>query len=56
MKNARQAPQTGLRLPQELKDWLAHRAIDNHRSMNGEIVARLEDSKRREEPTERTAA
>lgn len=35
-----------VRLPQELKDWLKHRAIDNRRSMNSEIVARLEASQK----------
>jgi hypothetical protein len=37
-----------VRLPPELKDWLKHRAIDNRRSMNSEVVARLEESRRRE--------
>lgn len=37
-------PTTQLRLPQELKAWLQHQAIDNRRSLNGEIVLRLEQS------------
>ena len=34
-----------VRLPQELKDWLKHQAIDNRRSFNSEVVARLERSR-----------
>lgn len=49
MKGARSFPQFGLRMPQELKDWLAHRAVDNHRSLNNEIIDRLEHSRRQEE-------
>ena len=33
-----------LRLPPELKAKLAHAAIDTNRSVNGEILARLEKS------------
>lgn len=39
----------GVRLPDELKQWLKHRAVDNHRSLNAEINVRLEESRRREE-------
>lgn len=42
MKDARQITQTPVRLPADLKRWLQHEAIDNHRSLNGEIVYRLE--------------
>lgn len=49
MKDARNAPQFSLRMHGDLKDWLAHRAIDNHRSLNSEIIARLEESRRLEE-------
>lgn len=41
----RGAPQVVLRLPQELKDWLSHRAIDNRRSVNGELLYLLEQAK-----------
>lgn len=37
-----------VRIPQEMKDWLKHKAIDNRRSFNSEIVARLEQSVREE--------
>lgn len=44
MTTGRVLPTTQLRLPQELKAWLQHQAIDNRRSLNGEIVLRLEQS------------
>lgn len=44
MKDARKAPAVMLRLPQELKDWLKHQAIDNRRTLNGEVLHRLEQS------------
>lgn len=37
-------PRHNLRLPPELKKKLAHSAVDNGRSMNAEILARLEAS------------
>jgi hypothetical protein len=37
--------QTPVRLPLDLKRWLKHKAIDNHRSLNNEIVMRLQESK-----------
>lgn len=40
----RDDPRHNLRLPPELKAKLGHAAIDNGRSMNAEILARLEDS------------
>ena len=45
-----------VRLPQDLKDWLKHRAIDNRRSMNSEVVVRLEESRARERQFEEPAA
>lgn len=45
MKDARNAPAVMLRLPQELKDWLKHKAIDNRRTLNGELLHRLEQSR-----------
>lgn len=43
-----QIPPFGLRLPPELKAWLQEQADKNHRSLNGEITKRLEDSWRAE--------
>jgi len=37
-------PRHNLRLPTELKKKLAHAAVDNGRSMNAEILARLDQS------------
>lgn len=37
-----------IRIPQELKDWLKHKAIDNRRSFNSEVLARLEQSREAE--------
>lgn len=37
-------PRHNLRLPLELKRKIAHSAVDNGRSMNAEILARLEAS------------
>lgn len=48
MKGAGLLKPSPVRLPQELKDWLKHQAIDNRRSFNGEVVARLEDSRERQ--------
>lgn len=46
--NKERAP-SPVRLPEELKQWLKHKAVDNFRSLNGEIVARLEQSRKDEE-------
>lgn len=54
MKDDRK-PQIGLRLPPDLKRWLEEQAAQNHRSLNGEIVVRLERSQHtdREQTTSR---
>lgn len=39
----------GLRMQPELKEWVQKRAEENRRSLNSEIVIRLEESKAREE-------
>lgn len=41
MENARSIKPIALRLEDELKIWLKHRAVDTHRSVNGELVAIL---------------
>lgn len=46
--NKNRAP-TPVRIPEELKQWLKHKAVDNFRSLNSEIVARLEQSRKAEE-------
>lgn len=50
--NAKLAP-SQVRLPAELKTWLKHQAIDNRRSMNSEMVLRLEASKTAEETAQK---
>ncbi len=58
MKDARQISGTPVRMPPELKRWMQHQAVDNHRSLNGEIVIRLEESRRQQmarQQQERTA-
>lgn len=44
-KNEARKP-LGVRMPDELKQWLKHQAVDNRRSLNAEIVLRLEESRR----------
>ncbi len=55
-KGGRDSPQYVLRLPQDLKDWLKHRAIDNHRSFNSEVLYRLEQSRNQQEANHANAA
>lgn len=45
MTVSRGSPVAQVRLPEELKSWLQHEAIDNRRSLNSEIVVRLEQSR-----------
>lgn len=44
-------PQYKLRMPPELRDKLKKASMDNHRSMNAEIVARLQESFERDSAT-----
>lgn len=46
--NGKLAP-SPIRLPQDLKDWLKHQAINNRRSFNSEVISRLEESRSRQE-------
>lgn len=43
-KSTAPAP-VGVRLPDDLKTWLKYQAQNNRRSMNGEILVRLEQSR-----------
>lgn len=38
-----------IRLPEELKKWLASRAEDNDRSLNGEILSLMKAAQRAEQ-------
>lgn len=44
MSTAAQLPQMKLRLPAALKDWLTDQAEANRRSVNAEVVYRLQNS------------
>jgi len=44
MQGARQHPQMAVRMPPELKNYIHQRAEENHRTLNGEILFRLEQS------------
>lgn len=56
MKGNKSRSPSPVRLPEELKQWLKHKAVDNFRSLNSEIVARLEQSRKAEEaPHEKLA-
>lgn len=40
---------TSLRLPSEIRKWLGHRAIDNGRSINSEILMIFKEMMKKEE-------
>ncbi|MFM5260524.1 MAG: Arc family DNA-binding protein [Aeromonas veronii] len=40
---------TSLRLPNEIRKWLSHRAVDNGRSVNREIMMILKEEMKKEE-------
>lgn len=52
MEGAREMPLIHVRVPEELRDWIKQEAVQNRRSMNGEMVARLEESRRSQQRTE----
>ncbi len=52
MKETQSAPQLKLRIPAEMRDWLQEKAQRNFRSMNAEVVHRLEQSRQAEQPQE----
>lgn len=43
-----------IRLPEDLKKWLQHEAVDNDCSLNAEIVARLQRSRAEQQKAEAT--
>lgn len=49
MNVGRGSPAAQVRMPDELKAWLQHQAIDNRRSLNSEILLRLEQSRKAQE-------
>lgn len=48
----RQYPQFNLRMPAEFKDWIKSEADKNARSINSEILIRLEASRKFQEQQE----
>ena len=51
MSNVRKVNPTPAPLDEELKAYLKHKAIDNGRTLGKEIVARLEESRKRDAAT-----
>lgn len=49
MEAKTQLKPTPVRIPDELRIWLKHQCIDNRRSLNSEIVLRLEQSQRQQQ-------
>lgn len=49
MTVGRESPAVMVRMPDELKLWLKHQAIDNRRSLNSEVLLRLEQSRSQQE-------
>lgn len=41
--DAKKKPPFGLRMPDEVQEWLKQRATTNNRSMNAEVVTILQD-------------
>ena len=51
MTVGRNSPAIMLRVPEDLKQWLKHQAVDNRRSLNSEVLHRLEESRAQQEQT-----
>lgn len=50
MKKQEKPVQTAaMRLPSDLMQWLKHQAVDNKRSLNGEVHHRLQQSREKQE-------
>lgn len=49
MQVGRGSPGVMVRMTDEMKMWLKHQAIDNRRSLNAEILHRLEQSRKTED-------
>lgn len=45
MTDAKKTNPIQVRLPEDLKTWLKHQAVDNRRSLNSELIHRLEQSR-----------
>ncbi|WP_367619188.1 Arc family DNA-binding protein [Comamonas sp.] len=49
MQVGRGSPAVMVRMTVEMKAWFKHKAIDNRRTLNAEILFRLEESRKAEE-------
>jgi len=49
MKSIKQTSPTGIRIPEDLKEWLKDQARANVRSLNSEVVFHLEQAKKHSE-------
>lgn len=45
MKDVGKLPPLAIRMPEDLKRWLREQAVVNRRSLNGELLYRLEQSR-----------
>lgn len=56
MKGNSQLTPSPVRIPTDLRNWLKHKAIDNGRSFNSEVVQRLQESRDKEERAQKDDA
>lgn len=56
MNVGRESPAVMVRMPDALKRWLKHQAVDNRRTLNGEVLYRLEKSREEQEKAQGAAA
>lgn len=56
MDDRHKLPPSPVRLPSDLKKWLQHQAVDAGRSLNKEILVRLEQSRKAQEGQHANAA
>lgn len=52
MTVGRDSPAVMVRMPDELKRWLKHQAVDNRRTLNSEVLHRLEKSRQEQQAKE----
>lgn len=49
MPETKPLPQFVIRMPRDLKAWLTAKAVENKRSLNSELVYRLQESSKQEQ-------
>jgi hypothetical protein len=50
MNTSQKMAVTPIRLPEDLRDWLKHQAIDSRRTLSNEVVYRLQQSRNQQQP------